>query len=130
MFKIYGSKMCPECIKCKVNFDKNDIKYEFIDITDSLKSLKEFLEIRDTEEIFVKVKQRKLIGIPYIIGEDGTGFLSWKRYLADKGIEVIPMTDEEALKIGLMEGSEEGKVSEEMLNIAEGQACSLDGSGC
>ena len=31
MIKIYGSSMCPDCICCKEAFDKEGIKYEFIE---------------------------------------------------------------------------------------------------
>ena len=40
MLKVYGSEMCPDCIECKYNLDRNNIEYDNIDITKSLKGLK------------------------------------------------------------------------------------------
>ena len=47
MLKIYGSDLCPDCIECKYNLDRNNIEYENKDITRNLKDLKEFLKLRD-----------------------------------------------------------------------------------
>ena len=33
MLKVYGSEMCPDCIDCKFNLDRNNIEYENKDIT-------------------------------------------------------------------------------------------------
>lgn len=49
MLKVYGSELCPDCIECKYNLDRNNIKYENKDITKNLKYMKEFLRLRDKE---------------------------------------------------------------------------------
>ena len=46
MLTVYGSAMCPDCRECKANFEANGIEFEFIDINESLKNLKEFLKLR------------------------------------------------------------------------------------
>ena len=43
MLKIYGSKLCKDCIACLEAFDKADIAYEYLDFADALINLKEFL---------------------------------------------------------------------------------------
>ena len=104
MFKVYGSQMCPDCRKCKANFDEYGIEYTFIDITESLGGLKEFLRLRDNKEIFEPYKEKGKIGIPFVMGEDGEEFCNWEKFLEDKGLEVR--------------------------SEAFGQACSIDGKGC
>ena len=40
MVKVYGSKMCPDCMRCTGNLDANGLEYEFVDINRNLKNLK------------------------------------------------------------------------------------------
>ena len=105
MLKVYGSEMCPDCIECKYNLDRNNIEYENIDITKSLKSLKEFLKLRDKESIYDEAKDNSYIGIPTLITDDGKITLDWESFFTDKGIEVAHLGD-------------------------EGSACGVDGKGC
>ncbi|MCH3961521.1 MAG: glutaredoxin [Solobacterium sp.] len=104
MLKVYGSRMCPDCVACKANFDAYQIPYEFLDINDSLRTLKDFLILRDREPVFDHLKKIDDIGIPACITEDGTVFTDWEGYLKEQGWEV--------------------KTAE------TGQACSLDHKGC
>ena len=105
MFKIYGSEMCPDCMTCKKNFDYYNVEYEFIDINASLRNLKEFLKYRDSDPVFNHCKEIDDIGLPALIKEDGTVFLSWEKYLEDNGMKVLE-------------------------NNNYGEACSLDRKGC
>ena len=43
MPKVYGSMLCPDCVEAKEYFEKVNYKYEFVNITESMKNLKEFL---------------------------------------------------------------------------------------
>lgn len=89
MFKIYGSTMCPDCEACKQNFDRYGVEYEFLDITASLKNLKEFLILRDQEAVFNHLKAIHDIGLPALVREDGSVFTDWESYLQEMGKEVI-----------------------------------------
>ncbi|MBR1478662.1 MAG: glutaredoxin [Lachnospiraceae bacterium] len=104
MLKIYGSKMCPDCRECKRNFDINKIEYEFLDVTESLKHLRDFLILRDSNPVFDRLKAIHDIGLPGIVKEDGEVFTDWESYLKEKG---LPIVYEE-----------------------QGQACSIDHKGC
>ncbi len=105
MIKIYGSEMCPDCRACKANFDKYGIEYENIDINVSLRNLKVFLDMRDSNPVFDHCKEIGDIGLPALVKEDGEVFLNWEGFLQEKGFEPFwPETD--------------------------GQACSIDGRGC
>lgn len=77
MLKIYGSMLCPDCVACRKALDEKNISYEYLDFSDSLQNLKEFLAIRDTSAVFDSVKRDGKIGIPCIIAEDGTVTLHW-----------------------------------------------------
>jgi glutaredoxin-related protein len=43
--------------------------------------MKEFLAIRDREQVFDGPREAGGIGIPCLVGEDGTVSLSWEQYL-------------------------------------------------
>lgn len=79
--KIYGSKLCPDCIQCLQDLDHAGVKYEYLDFSENLKNLKEFLAIRDREPIFASVRQDGKIGIPCIVLTDGTVTFSWEQYM-------------------------------------------------
>lgn len=85
MLLIYGSKLCPDCVILKKNCDMYGIAYEFKDITDSLSYMKEFLKIRDKEQVFDEVKKSGSIGIPAVILEDGKLTLDWETVIKEKG---------------------------------------------
>ena len=69
--KVYGAEICVDCRNYKAIQEKRGFEAEYIDITESTKKLKEFLEIRDTDPMFEEVKKRHGIGIPLFVREDG-----------------------------------------------------------
>ncbi|MBR4445837.1 MAG: glutaredoxin [Solobacterium sp.] len=101
MIKVYGSPLCPDCVACKEAFDAEGIAYEFVDITGSMASLKEFLKLRDANALYDAVKEAGGVGIPTLMLEDGTLTLDYESQLTQP---------HEAMK--------------------SGTACRLDGTGC
>ncbi len=81
MIKIYGSMLCKDCIQCREDLDRAGVPYEYLDFAQELKSLKEFLEIRDREPQYEEVRKQGAIGIPCIVREDGTVTLDWAEFL-------------------------------------------------
>lgn len=81
MLKIYGSMLCGDCVDCRADLDAAGVEYEFLDLADSLLNLKEFLKLRELE-IFDEVKKNGSIGIPCIVGEDGSVRLDWDEYVS------------------------------------------------
>ena len=77
MIRIYGSILCPDCVKCREDLDKNGISYEYLDFAENLLHLKEFLKIREINPLFAEVKAGGGIGIPCIVKEDGSITLDW-----------------------------------------------------
>lgn len=82
MLKIYGSMHCPDCVECRKELDEAKIAYEYLDFSDSLLNLKEFLLIRDQDPLFEEVKREGKIGIPCIVSEDGAVHLDWSKYVS------------------------------------------------
>ena len=81
MLKIYGSMLCKDCVECVADLKKADVDFEFLDFADSLLHLKEFLKLRDENELFDAVRDNGSIGIPAIIREDGSLTLDWEEFL-------------------------------------------------
>lgn len=81
MLKIYGSPLCPDCVKCKQELEAAGVEFLYLDIGEKLLYLKQFLKIRDGNECFEAVRQRGQIGIPCILREDGSVTFEWDEYL-------------------------------------------------
>lgn len=81
MLKIYGSMLCPDCVECRADLDNAGVAYEYLDFSDKLRNLKEFLALRDSEPVFDAVKQRGSIGIPCIVTDDGRITLDWEEFM-------------------------------------------------
>lgn len=80
MLKIYGSMLCQDCVKCREDLDRAGTQYQFLDFSDDLKNLKEFLILRESE-LFEEVRKEGKIGIPCILQEDGTVTFEWQAFM-------------------------------------------------
>lgn len=72
---VFGSKHWPDCEPAKVYLSKHNIKYVYLDITESMLNLKMFLKYRDNYKEFDKIKEMGKIGIPCIVVNDGEKIL-------------------------------------------------------
>lgn len=81
MIKIYGSMLCPDCVQCRKDLDEAGVEYEYLDFSENLKNLKEFLTIRDGNSLFDSLRQDGRIGIPCILREDGSVSLDWTEFM-------------------------------------------------
>lgn len=81
MLKIYGSLLCPDCVRCKEELTAAGVGFEYHDFADGIVNLKEFLKLRDTHEIFDEVRQDGRIGIPCIVTEEGRVTLTWEEFM-------------------------------------------------
>ena len=70
MPKVYASMLCPDCVEAKEYFEKVNYKYEFVNITESMKNLKEFLALRENTKEFDDAKKFGYAGIPAILTDD------------------------------------------------------------
>ena len=81
MLKIYGSMLCPDCVKCCQELQEAEVPFEYCDFADSILHLKEFLKLRDEQPVFAEVRAAGKIGIPCILREDGTITLEWDEFV-------------------------------------------------
>lgn len=81
MLKIYGSMQCPDCVKCREELDGAGVAYEYLDLGESLRYLKEFLQLRDRNVALEAARREGFIGIPCILREDGSVTLSWEEFM-------------------------------------------------
>lgn len=81
MLKVYGMRICPDCVACREAFDQAGIAYEFLDFAEATKNLKEFLKLRDASPLFREAKEAGNIGIPCILKEDGSLTLDYEEFL-------------------------------------------------
>jgi len=80
MIRIYGNMLCPDCVQCRKDLDGAGVEYEYLDIGNDLKNLKEFLRLRE-EPVFDGIKEKGAIGIPCIVGEDGSVTFDWSGFM-------------------------------------------------
>jgi glutaredoxin-related protein len=81
MIKIYGSMLCKDCVQCRADLDGAGVAYEYLDFSENLLHLKEFLAIRDGNALFDEVRNHGSIGIPCIIKENGEVTLDWEELM-------------------------------------------------
>lgn len=82
MLKIYGSKLCPDCVACLKDLDDAHISYQYCDFSEKLEYLKEFLNLRESEPVFDAVRSAGAIGIPCLVDEEGNVSLDWSGYVS------------------------------------------------
>ena len=105
MIKVFGSPLCPHCVSCKEFLEKNNVAFEYIDITGSIRALKQFLALRDHSSAYDDAKREGYIGIPTLVLEDGSICFDYEEWLKEEKIS----------KTGI---------------VKSGQSCNIDGTGC
>ena len=91
--KVYGSDICGDCREFKSLMQQRGFEVDYVDITENVLNLKEFLKLRDTETAFDAAKERGGIGIPAFVNEDGRCTIDLNTALA--WIGQPPVEDEE-----------------------------------
>lgn len=81
MIMMYGTDLCPECMAAKQALEAKGIAYKYINITESLGSMKQFLKLRDTKEAFKNVIGSGTIGVPALIVSPTEITLDWQGYI-------------------------------------------------
>lgn len=77
MLNVYGSRLCPDCVRCIEDLTKAGIPFEYHDFAEDLRALKFFLSLRDADPVFQEVRAAGKIGIPCIVRDDGSVTLEW-----------------------------------------------------
>ena len=81
MLTIYGSRLCPDCVRCVEDLEKAGVSFEYKDFAEDLRALKVFLSLRDGNALFDEIRAAGKIGIPCILREDGSVSLSWDEFM-------------------------------------------------
>ncbi len=81
MVMMYGTDLCPDCLAAKEAFDSNGIAYKYVEITETLGAMKQFLKLRDTNDAFKDVRGNGKIGIPAVIISANEITLDWEGYV-------------------------------------------------
>ena len=105
MLKVYGSDLCPDCVACKTALDASGVAYDFVNVTENMKNLKEFLKKRDSDPVFDDARQKGYVGIPSLLLEDDSITLDWEAYLKENNLN-------------------------SSINLKTGSSCRIDGTGC
>ena len=64
---LYFSSLCPDTTPFKAAMDRLGVTAREVDITSSMRNLKEFLRVRDNEEVFTLRKEQGMVGIPCLV---------------------------------------------------------------
>lgn len=64
--KLYMSEKCPDCVDGIEILKNANIDYQEINITDSMKNLKEFFTYRDNRKEFESIVKDNKVGVPMI----------------------------------------------------------------
>lgn len=82
MIMMYGTDLCPDCVAAKKALEENGIEYKYLNITESLGSMKQFLKLRDTKDEFKEIRGSGVhIGIPALIISPTEITLDWEGYI-------------------------------------------------
>lgn len=68
---LFFSDLCPDTEPFVIKLQKLNINYQPINITQSMKNLKQFLCLRDNHPAFLVIKQKGFAGVPLLlVGND------------------------------------------------------------
>ena len=68
--KLYGTPICPDCKPAREHLDLIGFEYEYVDITEHIMKLKEFLALRDSRSEFDRMRENRSVGIPVLLKDD------------------------------------------------------------
>ncbi|MBP1581296.1 MAG: hypothetical protein J6A26_02705 [Oscillospiraceae bacterium] len=64
---LYGTPTCGDCPPVKEALTQAGVTFAFVDVCESVGSLKKYLKIRDTAESHAMVREKHSVGIPTIV---------------------------------------------------------------
>ena len=68
--KLYGTALCHDCQDAFEKLKNAGISYDYVDITESMPKMKEFLHLRDNRDEFTDIKKEGYVGVPCFLLED------------------------------------------------------------
>ena len=94
--KVYGTDICIDCRNYKAIQKNRGFEAEYINITENTDYFKEFMAIRDLEDLYAPVREKHGIGVPLFVREDGAKTLDINEAFA--WIGQPPVEDEEIVE--------------------------------
>lgn len=67
---VYGTPICPDCKPIREFLDSKKFEYDYVDITEHIMNLKEFLALRDARSEFDSIRENKYVGVPVLLMDD------------------------------------------------------------
>ena len=64
---LYFRSLCPDTAPFKEAMERLGVTAREVDITASMRNLKEFLRLRDNEEVFTPRKEQGMVGVPCLV---------------------------------------------------------------
>ena len=64
---LYFSSLCPDTVPFKETMEILGVTAREVDITASMRNLKEFLRLRDNEAVFTPRKEQGMVGVPCLV---------------------------------------------------------------
>ena len=94
--KVYGSDICIDCRNFKHINKLRDLNLEYTNITADTTALREFLMLRDKNDIFKDCRENGGIGIPCFVSDDNKITLDFDE--AFSWIDQPPIREDEILE--------------------------------
>lgn len=94
--KVYGTSICIDCRNYHAIQQSRGFEAEYVDITENIANLREFLAIRDQDPLFAPLREKGGIGVPLFVREDGA-----KTFDRDEALSWIgqpPVREEEIVE--------------------------------
>ncbi len=70
MIKLYGNIHWGGCEPVKELLLQSGIQFEYVEMTESIKNLKEYLKLRDFRDEFTSIKDNNKLGVPVLLYKD------------------------------------------------------------
>ena len=64
---LYFSSLCPDTAPFRAAMERLSVTAREVDITASMSNLKEFLRLRDNEEVFTPRKEQGMVGVTCLV---------------------------------------------------------------
>ena len=68
---VFGSRFWPDCNPAREYLSEKNIEYSYLDISEGMSNLKEFLTYRDNYDEFKEIKDKGKIGLPCFVINKG-----------------------------------------------------------
>ena len=91
---LYGTQTCGDCPPAKQALTEAGVKFAFVDVCESVGTLKRYLKIRDTAESHAMVREKHTVGIPTIVIDDEVILVNGPEHIKEL-VEKYHLLDEE-----------------------------------